>query len=74
MFLLSSPAYYGRFGFSSTAAEGYSAPYWGWPFQACIFDDSVPRAGKITFPAAFDDDIKQFPALLKSLKAPMSRS
>ena len=70
VFLLGSPAYYGRFGFSSTAAQGYTAPYWGWPFQVRIFDNSAPRTGKITFPAAFDEDIKQFPALLNSLKPP----
>ncbi len=70
VFLLGSPAYYGRFGFSSTAAQGYTAPYWGWPFMAHIFDDAVPRVGRITFPAAFNEDIAQFPALLASLKAP----
>ncbi len=70
VFVLGSPAYYGRFGFSAAAAEGYTAPYWGWPFMALVFDSSVPRTGRITFPDAFAGDIKQYPALLKSLKAP----
>jgi len=70
VFLLGSPAYYGRFGFSSAAAQGYTAPYWGWPFMARILDDQVPRKGQLTFPAAFDEDIKQYPALLASLKPP----
>ena len=70
VFLLGSPAYYGRFGFAAAAAEGYAAPYWGWPFMALIFDSSVPRTGRITFPDAFAEDIKQYPALLRSLKAP----
>ena len=70
VFLLGSPAYYGRFGFSSAAAAGYTSPYYGWPFMAHVLDDSVPRVGELTFPAAFAEDIRQYPALLKSLKAP----
>jgi putative acetyltransferase len=70
IFLVGSPAYYGRFGFSSAAAEGYTSPYYGWPFMAHIFDRSVPRMGEIGFPATFNDDIKQYPALLASLKPP----
>ena len=70
VFLLGSPAYYGRFGFNAAAAAGYTSPYYGWLFMALIFDNSVPRAGQITFPDAFAEDIKQYPALLNSLKAP----
>ena len=70
VFLVGSPVYYGRFGFSAAAAAGYTSPYYGWPFQARILDDAVPRDGRIWFPSAFDEDIKQYPALLKSLKAP----
>ena len=70
VFLVGSPVYYGRFGFSAAAAEGYSSPYCGWPFQAHILDASVPRTGQITFPSVFDEDIKQYPALLNSLKPP----
>ena len=70
IFVLGSPAYYGRFGFESARAAGYTSPYYGWPFMALIFDDSVPRAGRIDFPDAFAEDIKQYPALLASLKAP----
>jgi putative acetyltransferase len=70
VFLLGSPAYYGRFGFAAASAEGYAAPYWGWLFMALIFDNSVPRIGRITFPDAFAEDIKQYPALLNSLKTP----
>ena len=70
VFVLVSPAYYGRFGFNAAAAEGYTSPYYGWPFMAVLFDDKVPRVGEITFPAAFAEDIKHYPALLNSLKAP----
>jgi putative acetyltransferase len=70
IFVLGSPAYYGRFGFNAADAAGYTAPYWGWPFMALILDDAVPRTGRIDFPAAFADDIKHYPALLSSLPAP----
>ena len=70
VFVLGSPAYYGRFGFNSAAAEGYTSPYYGWPFMALIFDDSVPRDCRIDFPDAFAEDIKHYPALLDSLKRP----
>jgi putative acetyltransferase len=70
VFLLGSPAYYGRFGFNAAAAAGYASPYYGWPFMALIFDSSIPRTGRIDFPDAFAEDIKQYPALLNSLKAP----
>ncbi len=70
VFVLGSPAYYGRFGFDATAAEGYTSPYYGWPFMALIFDNSILRAGRIDFPDAFAEDIKHYPALLNSLKAP----
>ena len=70
VFVLGSPAYYGRFGFAAAAAECYTAPYWGWPFMALMLDASAPRAGRIVFPDAFAEDIKQYPALLNSLKVP----
>lgn len=70
VFVLGSPAYYGRFGFNAAAAEGYTSSYYGWPFMALIFDHTVPRTGRIDFPDAFAEDIKHYPALLKSLKAP----
>ena len=70
VFLVGSPAYYGRFGFDAPAAAGYTSPYYGWPFMALIFDNKVPRVGRITFPDVFAEDIKHYPALLKSLKAP----
>ena len=70
VFLLGSPAYYGRFGFTAAAAEGYASPYYGWPFMVHILDQTVPRVGQIAFPDAFAEDIKQYPALLKSLKPP----
>jgi putative acetyltransferase len=70
VFVLGSPAYYGRFGFNATAAEDYTSPYYGWPFMALLFDDKVPRTGEIIFPEAFAEDIKHYPALLNSLKAP----
>jgi putative acetyltransferase len=70
VFVLGSPAYYGRFGFNAAAAEGYTSPYYGWPFMVLLFDDKVPRVGEITFPDAFAEDIKHYPALLKSLKPP----
>ena len=55
---------------SAWPAEGYTAPYWGWSFMARILDDSVSHVGQVTFPAAFAEDIAQFPALLESLKSP----
>lgn len=70
LFVLGSPAYYGRFGFNAAAAAGYTSPYYGWPFMALIFDNSIPRSGRIDFPDAFAEDIKRYPALLSSLKAP----
>ena len=70
VFVLGSPAYYGRFGFDAAAAQGYTSPYYGWPFMALIFDESVPRTGRIDFPDAFAEDIKHYPELLNSLKAP----
>ena len=70
VFVLGPPAYYGRFGFNAAAAQGYTSPYYGWPFMALLFDEKVSRAGEITFPDAFAEDIKHYPALLKSLKAP----
>jgi len=70
VFVLGSPAYYGRFGFNAAAAAGYTAPYWGWPFMALILDDAVPRTGRIDFPDAFAEDIENYPALLNSLQEP----
>ena len=67
IFVLGSPTYYGRFGFSAEAAKGYTAPYFGPPSQAHIFTDSILRVGAIVFPEAFAEDIKAYPALLASL-------
>ena len=69
-FVIGSPAYYGRFGFNAAAAEGYTSPYYGWPFMALLFDDKVTRTGQITYPDAFAADIEHYPALLEFLKAP----
>ena len=70
VFVLGSPAYYGRFGFNAAAAEAYTSPYYGWPFMARFLDASAPRTGRIDFPDAFAEDIKHYPELLNSLKAP----
>jgi putative acetyltransferase len=62
VFVLGSPAYYGRFGFASALAQGYDSPYRGPDFMALLFGEAVPRAGRLVFPAAFAEDIEEHAA------------
>jgi hypothetical protein len=62
VFVLGSPAYYGRFGFDASPAQGYHSPYKGADFMALLLDEGLPRAGRLTFPAAFDEDIREHAA------------
>lgn len=68
VFLVGSPHYYGRFGFSAAAATGYASPYFGPPFQVLFLNGSALRTGTLVFPKAFAEDIKRYPALLASLR------
>jgi putative acetyltransferase len=62
VFVLGSPAYYGRFGFDANPAQGYDCPYKGAAFMALLLDEGLPRAGGLIFPAAFDEDIREHAA------------
>jgi putative acetyltransferase len=52
VFVLGDPTYYGRFGFRSENAKGYSSPYSGDHFMAVPFGD-VPKAGEVVYPEPF---------------------
>jgi putative acetyltransferase len=52
-FVLGDPAYYGRFDYSIPSAAGFDCPYAGAHFQALALTDSAPKAGAITYAAAF---------------------
>ena len=56
-FVLGDPAYYQRFGFSATAALGYTSPYRGPANMAILLDPNAPTTGVVKFPSAFDQDI-----------------
>jgi len=53
VFVLGDPAYYGRFGF--TAMEGFVSRYAGPYFQALMLAPDAPKAGRVSYPKAFDD-------------------
>jgi putative acetyltransferase len=55
IFLLGSPNYYGRFGFSAEAAAPFASPYAGPYFQALMLDDTfvVPKSGRADYAPAF---------------------
>jgi putative acetyltransferase len=53
VFVLGDPAYYGRFGF--TVMEGFVSRYAGPYFQALMLAPDAPRAGRVSYPKAFDD-------------------
>ena len=59
VFVLGSPKYYPRFGFDSALAQDYDCPYKGPAYMALFFDKSVPRTGRLIFPKAFDEDIRE---------------
>jgi putative acetyltransferase len=58
VFVYGDPAYYGRFGFHSEAAERFKPPYplqypFGW--QAILGGDAGGNPGSLSFVAALDD-------------------
>jgi putative acetyltransferase len=55
MFLLGSPDYYRRFGFSAQTARPFASPYAGPFFQALILDDAfvLPKSGTAHYAPAF---------------------
>jgi putative acetyltransferase len=54
VFVLGDPAYYGRFEYSTAAASAFDCVYAGPHFQALALTESAPKAGTITYAAAFD--------------------
>lgn len=52
VFVLGDPAYYGRFGF--TVMDGFVSRYAGPYFQALMLAPDAPRAGRVSYPRAFD--------------------
>ena len=56
LFLLGEPGFYGRFGFTATAAEAFESPYAGRYFQALQLIDLPPVCrGIAKYAPAFDD-------------------
>jgi len=55
IFVLGSPAYYSRFGFSADAASGFVSPYAGPDLMVLALGDAVlaPRSGRIDYAPAF---------------------
>jgi putative acetyltransferase len=55
IFVLGSPAYYSRFGFSAGAASGFVSPYAGPHLMVLALGDTglAPRSGRIDYPPAF---------------------
>jgi putative acetyltransferase len=54
IFVLGDTGYYGRFGFSVEAAEGYISPYSGDHFlMLALGSRKVPSAGRLVYPAPF---------------------
>ena len=51
---LGEPDYYRRFGFSVEAAGAFASPYAGPYFQALMLAPDAPKAGRVSYPAAFD--------------------
>jgi putative acetyltransferase len=51
--VLGDPAYYGRFGFA--VMEGFVSRYAGPYFQALMLAPDAPKAGRVSYPKAFDD-------------------
>jgi putative acetyltransferase len=54
IFVLGDPVYYGRFGFRTDLATGFSSPYAGPHFMVLPLTDVLPVAsGKVSYAAAF---------------------
>jgi putative acetyltransferase len=54
VFVLGHAAYYPRFGYSVDVAAPFESAYSGPHFMALRLDENAPRAGKVRYPAAFD--------------------
>ena len=54
VFVLGDRAYYGRFGYSVAAAMAFDCSYAGPHFQALTLTSLAPKAGAISYGAAFD--------------------
>jgi len=52
VFVLGDPAYYRRFGF--TVMEGFVSRYAGAYFQTLMLAPDAPKAGRVSYPRAFD--------------------
>jgi putative acetyltransferase len=55
VFVLGDPGFYERFGFSVGEAKGFTSRYQGPHFMALALTATAPSAGKVHYPAAFDD-------------------
>jgi putative acetyltransferase len=53
--VLGDPAFYERFGFSVAAASAFTSRYQGPHWMALTLAATAPSAGKVHYPAAFDD-------------------
>ena len=53
--VLGDPAFYGRFGFSVGEASAFTSRYQGPHLMALALTATAPNAGKVHYPAAFDD-------------------
>lgn len=53
VFVLGNPAYYARFGYTAQAAAAFDSVYAGPHFQALALSSHAPRAGTVTYAAAF---------------------
>ena len=55
IFVLGSPAYYSRFGFSADAASGFVSPFAGPHLMILALGDAglAPRSGRIDYAPAF---------------------
>ncbi len=51
--VLGDPAYYRRFGFSTTAAKSFRTPYDGDYLMALVLSEDAPRSGIVEYPAPF---------------------
>ncbi len=54
VFVLGDPAYYSRLGYDADAAAPFDAAYAGPYFMALRLNERAPKAGKVRYPAAFD--------------------
>lgn len=52
VFVLGDPTYYRRFGF--TVMDGFVSRYAGPYFQALMLAPDAPKAGRVSYPGAFD--------------------